>query len=80
MTETCTKAPDTLQWSGDFSSTDRSKSVETTQLKRAVEDNRCSGERPKDGRKHSFECSNTDQRLIVEQAQSLLFSGEMGER
>ncbi|KAF8648775.1 hypothetical protein AX14_008777 [Amanita brunnescens Koide BX004] len=80
MTETCTKAPDTLQRSGDFSSTDRSKSVETTQLKRAVEDNGCLVECPEDGRNNLLECPNKMQGLVIEQAHSSLLSDEMGER
>ena len=80
-TETRTRAPVTPQRSGDFSSTDCSKLVETTRLERAVEDklgNECTIRRPEDVRKYSAECSETDQGLAIEQAHSSLLSGKMG--
>ena len=81
ITKTRTRAPDTLQRSGDFSPTSRSKkSVEATQLERAVENKRCTVRHPKDAWKYSVEYSETDQGLAIEQAHSSLLLGEMGER
>ncbi|KAF8634621.1 hypothetical protein AX14_010649 [Amanita brunnescens Koide BX004] len=56
------------------------KSVEATQLERAVENKRHTIRHPEDARKYLVECSETDQELAIEQAHSSLLSGEMGER
>jgi hypothetical protein len=82
MTETCMRAPVTLQQAGNFSSLNCSKNAirESIQLGRAVEDEGRTIRHPEAIRKCSAERSDIREKPAIKQEQSLLFSGEMGER
>ena len=81
ITETRTRALVASQQSGDLSPSNSSKAIgESNQFKQATEDKGCTVKRHEDGRKRLFKCSNTGQRLAIEQAQDFQPPGEMGEK